>query len=145
MTHLFSAHVQLEVPFHDADPAGLVWHGNYFRYLELARCAVLEQIGYNYRQMAESGFLWPLTDLRTRFTAPIRYGDRIDVSATLVEWEYRMVFEYEITGADGGTRARARSVQVPVDRETNELVIGAPGVFVRLVLAAKGELPKEDE
>jgi len=31
---LVEAHVDLEVQFHDADPMGVTWHGNYFRYLE---------------------------------------------------------------------------------------------------------------
>ena len=33
------AQVTLTVPFQDADPTGLVWHGNYFRYYDVARVA----------------------------------------------------------------------------------------------------------
>ena len=29
--------VELEVPFHDIDGMGIVWHGHYFKYLEIAR------------------------------------------------------------------------------------------------------------
>ncbi len=29
--------VEVRVPFHDVDPAGIAWHGHYFKYLELAR------------------------------------------------------------------------------------------------------------
>ena len=39
------ATVMLTVPFHDADPAGVAWHGNYFRYFDEARCAMLDRIG----------------------------------------------------------------------------------------------------
>lgn len=120
------ATVTRTVPFYDVDPAGLTWHGNYFRYFEEARCAVLEQIGYNYREMEASGTFWPLTDARVRFTAPVRYHDRIEVEARLAEWEYRMVFHYELRNPEGNVAATGRTVQVPVDRDSGELLIGTP-------------------
>lgn len=128
-----TATVRLTVPFHDVDPAGLVWHGNYFRYFEEARCAVLDRIGYNYRQMAESGVIWPLADLRSRFTAPVRYHDEITVEARLVEWEYRLVFDYVLRGPDGAVAATGRTVQVPVSMDGGELLIGAPEVLERRI------------
>jgi acyl-CoA thioesterase FadM len=48
--------VEVDVLFHDADPMGITWHGNYFRYLESARAALLDTIGYNYSEMVESGY-----------------------------------------------------------------------------------------
>ena len=47
---------------------GVTWHGNYFRYLERARCRLLEKIGYGYRTMIESGYSWPIVDTRVKFT-----------------------------------------------------------------------------
>lgn len=45
----FTAEVELTVPFHDVDMMGVVWHGNYFRYFEIAREALLNQFNYGYR------------------------------------------------------------------------------------------------
>lgn len=45
---LYQARVTLEIPFHDLDPAGYVCHGDDAKYLELARCELLEQFNYNY-------------------------------------------------------------------------------------------------
>ena len=53
----FTAEVELTVPFHDVDMMGVVWHGNYFRYFEIAREALLNQFDYGYRQMKASGSL----------------------------------------------------------------------------------------
>lgn len=50
--------VRLSVPFFDLDSAGVVWHGRYFRYFELARARLLDDIGYGYGEMAASGFIW---------------------------------------------------------------------------------------
>ena len=37
---------KLKVEFYDLDPMNVVWHGNYLKYLEAARCDMLEKIGY---------------------------------------------------------------------------------------------------
>ena len=68
---LHQAEVTLEIPFHDLDPAGYVWHGHYAKYLELARCELLKQFDYNYDAMTRSGFLWPVVDLQMRFIKPL--------------------------------------------------------------------------
>ena len=33
--------IELEIPFHDVDTLGVVWHGHYYKYLELARTQLL--------------------------------------------------------------------------------------------------------
>ena len=50
-----TASVELTPAFHDLDPMEVVWHGNYIKYLELARCALLQSFDYDYPQMRESG------------------------------------------------------------------------------------------
>ena len=51
------AEVEVLVPFHDIDAMRIVWHGNYFRYFEVARCALLASIDYDYEQMGASGYV----------------------------------------------------------------------------------------
>ena len=69
-TDNLAATVRVRVPFFDLDPGGVVWHGRYFQYFELARSAVLEFIGYSYEEMA-SGVLWPVTDSTARYLRPL--------------------------------------------------------------------------
>ncbi|MGH8486657.1 MAG: acyl-CoA thioesterase, partial [Pseudomonas sp.] len=44
-------HVDTEilVPFFDVDSMLVVWHGHYVKYLEVARCALLDRLEHNYR------------------------------------------------------------------------------------------------
>ena len=46
---------EIVVPFFDVDSMHVVWHGHYVKYLEVARCALLDRIGHNYTAMNESG------------------------------------------------------------------------------------------
>ena len=107
------------VPFFDLDPMQVVWHGHYVKYLELARCDLLDQIGYGYQQMFESGYAWPVIDLRIKYVKPLRFGQKIRVQATLEDWEYRLRISYLIVDADSGERlTRGYTTQVAVDLET---------------------------
>ena len=56
---MISTSVAIKVQFYDLDPMGIVWHGNYPRFLEQARSALFEKISFGYRAMAESGYAWP--------------------------------------------------------------------------------------
>ncbi len=52
---MIKAEVVIEIPFHDVDVMSVAWHGHYVKYLEIARCMLLDKIDYNYPQMRESG------------------------------------------------------------------------------------------
>lgn len=126
-----SAAVQVQVPFHDLDPAGIVWHGHYAKYFELARCALLESFDYNYPQMAASGYSWPVIDLRVRYIRPALFAQCLNVSATLLEWQFRLRIRYRITDAATGERlTQGETVQVAVDLETRQMCLPAPTVLL---------------
>ncbi|MCC7461669.1 MAG: acyl-CoA thioesterase [Gammaproteobacteria bacterium] len=118
--------VPLVVTFHDADPAGVAWHGNYFRYFEVARCALLERISYGYRTMMDGGLLWPIVQAEVKYIRALPFDARIRVTARLVEWEYRLKIAYEVLDAAGRRATTAHTVQVAVDAASGEMHIGAP-------------------
>jgi acyl-CoA thioester hydrolase len=130
LPHDWSAEVELQVQFFDLDPMNIVWHGNYVKYLEVARCALLDSIGYNYMQMKESGYLWPIIDMHVRYVGSAKFDQRIKLRATIVEWENRLKVNYLITDAESGKRlTRATTTQVAVDLESGEMCFVSPPVL----------------
>lgn len=139
-----SARVSLTVPFHDADPTGVAWHGNYFRYFDDARCALLERIGYGYRQMMNGGHYWPIVQATVKYIRPVDFDTRIMVIARLVEWEYRVKIGYEVLDDRGRRTTTGETVQVAVGIATGEMHIGAPEVLrecLRAYLRQPGAAP----
>lgn len=121
------AETEVEVQFYDLDPMDVVWHGHYVRYLELARCALLDKIGYNYDHMKQSGFAWPIIDMQLRYAAPARFRQRLVLRAELVEWENRLKIRYEIRDAASGRRlTRATTIQVAVHVASGEMCFVSP-------------------
>ena len=126
------AEIEVSPAFHDLDPMEVVWHGHYLKYLELARCALLQRIDYDYPQMRESGYLWPVVDLRCKYVRPVRYGRRLRVRAELTEWELRMRIDYQVRDADSGEiLTRAHTLQVAVDAASGEMCFATPEVLRR--------------
>jgi acyl-CoA thioester hydrolase len=126
---------RVRVPFHDCDPANVVWHGHYYKYFELARCVLLERIGYDYDDMARSGFVWPIVDTRARFVKPVRFNQDIIARAVLREWELRLVIDYDIVDDAGTEYTRATTTQVPLHTDSLELYLGTPQVLVDRIRA----------
>jgi acyl-CoA thioester hydrolase len=131
---MISAEVVIRAQFYDLDPMQVVWHGNYPRFLEQARCALLDQLGYNYEQMGQSGFAWPIVDLHLKYVRPIRFGQEIVVSATLAEFENRLKIDYRIRDlASGEVLTKATTTQIAVSLETGEMQFESPPALTERV------------
>lgn len=116
--------------FCDIDAMEIVYHGNYVRYLEIARSALLAKYDYDYPRMRESGYGWPIVDMRLKYVRPVVYGQALKVRATIVEWEFRLRIEYEIRDAQTGEKLNAAStIQVAVDMSTREMCYVCPPVL----------------
>ncbi|NER61410.1 acyl-CoA thioesterase [Pseudomonas sp. MAFF212428] len=129
-------HVDTEilVPFFDVDSMHVVWHGHYVKYLEVARCALLDHLGHNYQQMQAAGFAWPVIDLQLRYMRGATFGQRLNVRASLVEWENRLKINYLISDLATGERmTRASTVQVAVEIASREMLLASPAVMVDAV------------
>lgn len=125
-----SADVTIKAQFYDVDPMDVVWHGNYARFLEQARCALLDSIGYNYPQMHASGYLWPIVDMRIKYVRPLRFAQEFVVTATIVEFENRLKIDYKIRDKESGeVVTKASTIQVAVQAATGELCLESPAAL----------------
>ena len=130
-----SAEVDIEIPFFDVDPMQVAWHGHYVKYFEVARCALLRKIDYDYPQMEKSGYHFPVVELYLRYVNPARFGQIVVVAAELLEYENRLKIGYRIR--DKETRQRLTkgwSVQVAIDAKTRELQFVSPRILIEKVV-----------
>ena len=125
-----SHEIEVVPPFFDIDSMDIVWHGHYVKYLELARCALLEKFDYGYARMRESGYGWPVVDLRLKYVRPAMFNQPLVVRAEIVEWENRLKIEYLIRDAKTGDKVNvATSIQVAVNMATHEMQYVCPRVL----------------
>lgn len=127
----WSASVEIDVPFHDVDMMEVAWHGHYVRYFEIARCKLFDQLDYNYRQMRDSGYAWPVIDLHVRYVQPLLFQQKVTVTAWIAEWENRLRVQYLISDSTTGTRlTKGHTDQVAINMKTNELMLATPAILL---------------
>ena len=125
------ADVIIEVPFHDVDTMHVVWHGHYLKYFEIARCKLLDQFHYNYNQMRDSGYAWPVIESYVRYVQGIEFEQKIRVRAILKEWENRLKIEYLIFDVVSGRKlTKGYTSQVAVHIEKREMCFQSPQVLL---------------
>lgn len=134
MQAFLTARRTLSAQFYDIDPMNVVWHGHYTRFFEEARQALLELLDYNYPEMKESGYLWPVVDLRIKFIRPIFLHQKFIVEAGLVEYENRLKIEYRIFDSETlEVLTKAHSTQVAVSANDQKMQYESPAVFISKV------------
>lgn len=127
---LWQASVEIEIPFHDVDVMHVAWHGHYAKYFEIARCKLLDAIDYNYPQMRESGYSWPVIDMHIRYAQPLFFQQKVRVDCWIDEYENRLKIKYQIHDSESGRRlSKGHTIQVAVDMQKEELCLASPQIL----------------
>jgi len=125
--------IEFEVPFHDIDGLGIVWHGHYYKYLELARTRLLRSVGLDAGDIIGPRFRFVIVESHCRYVAALRYGDRVRVSAWFGDIRHRIRIAYEVTELGSGRRAaRGHTILATTDLEGRLLLETPHGIVERI-------------
>lgn len=120
-------HTEIEVPFFDVDVMQIVWHGHYVKYLEIARCAFLDAVGYNYQTMLAHGYAWPVVKLDLKYIRPARFGQKIRVETAVTEYESCLRIDYTVSDAQSGEKlTQGSTTQVAQRLDNGEMQFQTP-------------------
>jgi len=75
--------MEKRVYFYDTDAGGVVYYGNYLKYLEEARTEYLEQRGMSVDSFLEQGLLYAVSTCNVNYRSPARYGETLTCNAKL--------------------------------------------------------------
>lgn len=119
------------IRFSEVDSMGVVWHGNYVKYLEDGREAFGKQYGIGYLDVYSHNIMTPVVELTLNYKTYLNYGDDIIIETELVDSQAaKIIFNYSIfRKSDGNLVLTARSVQVFVDKE-GVLQLTNPAFFI---------------
>lgn len=94
--------VEVEVPFADVDSLGVAWYGNYPRYVDRGRTALLRSRRLDNHELAALGVAFMASESFTRHASPLRYGDRVRVTAWFLEVEGRLRIGFQLRNLTRG-------------------------------------------
>jgi acyl-CoA thioester hydrolase len=124
---------QIEVRYAETDMMGVVYHGSYLPWLEVARTALLAAEGVPYRELEASGFYLPVTEVTLRYLRPARYADVVTVTALIREKpSLRIRIDYELHRGEEKL-AEGHTVHVFIDKAGKP--VRPPAAFAAMIAA----------
>ena len=78
-----TAQVAATVAFRDCDPMGVLWHGNYLAYCEIARNALGRELGFGITTLMNRAIFAPVVRSQVVHLGPVRAEDELTITASL--------------------------------------------------------------
>ena len=99
------------VHYYETDKMGITHHSNYIRWMEEARVAFLDEIGWPYAKLEEIGLVSPVMEVNVRYIRPTVFGDKVSIAVEIKELKLsKMKVGYVMTKADGTVVAEGESL-----------------------------------
>ena len=91
------------INYYETDKMGIVHHSNYIRFLEEARCEMLEKSKMPYSFFEENGIMIPVLSVNGSFKHHVTFGDTILIKPQIKEFNgVRFTVAYTITDKKSG-------------------------------------------
>ncbi|MBC9131539.1 acyl-CoA thioesterase [Frischella sp. Ac48] len=128
---IHSATIEVITSFHDTDAMGVVWHGNYLKFFEKAREALFKKFNYGYKEMLDSGYVWPIIDTRVKYVVATIAEQTLQITVQLAEYENRIKLNYIVRDAITGKKTTTGyTIQVAVNAVNKEMSFVTPPIFL---------------
>ena len=95
---MFSHETLIRVRYAETDQMGVVYHGNYFPFLESGRVEAIRSLGMSYADLERLGIQMPVVEIQCKYLRPARYDDllRVQTSLPKLPTDHRIEFHQEI-------------------------------------------------
>ena len=137
---LFQTEYEIKISFEDLDPMNIVWHGNYIRYMEQARCDLFEKLNYTYTDMKADGYAYPVAKMKVKYIKPAYFQDVLTIKTEIISIEPTLNIKYSIFNKTTGDKIfSAETMQIAVKYKINQSVYIPPERFTRAIERVKNE------
>lgn len=111
----------IRVRYGETDQMGVVYHGNYATYFEVARTEWLRNVGVTYKNLEDNGIMLPVISLAFNFLKSAKYDDMLSISVFLKKRPLvKIEFDYEIYNQNKEKISTGNSVLAFINMKTNK-------------------------
>ncbi|GIN41621.1 acyl-CoA thioesterase [Heyndrickxia oleronia] len=115
---MYISTVEIQLSYADTDMMGVIYHGNYVKWIELGRTKLIEDVGYNYLDMEQAGYYAPVYNLEITYKKSIKYGDRVFVKTWVEENKnLRTIYGFTIVNQEDEVCAEGTTTHIVVRKE----------------------------
>ena len=72
--------------YHETDKMGITHHANYIKWLEEARIAYMEHLGYGFDKVEQLGIVSPVAGISISYKTPVLFNEIVDIQITLTRY-----------------------------------------------------------
>ena len=94
--------------YHETDKMGIIHHSNYIKWMEEARIAYMESLGYGYDKVEQLGIYSPVAGLSITYRNPVNFSDIVEIAVSVTRYsgviqEISYTFTDITTGLEAAT------------------------------------------
>jgi len=114
-------YTNVRVRYGETDQMGVVYHGNYASYFEIARTEWLRNLGVTYKELENKGIMLPVISLFFNFIKSAKYDDVLTIIVILKKKPLvKIEFDYEIYNQKKEKISTGNSILAFMDMKTNK-------------------------
>lgn len=89
--------------YYETDKMGVIHHANYIHWMEEARVAWLEELGWPFEKLEALGVVSPVTAVECRYVSPCRFAQEVEVALHVTHFDgVKLRIGYQITRCPTG-------------------------------------------
>ena len=119
-----------KIRFSELDPLGIVWHGNYVKYMEDGREAFGNEFNLRYIDFFNAGLIVPLVNIDISYKKDLKYNDSIMIETRYIDSPAaKIIFNYKIFNAETRELVTTASTTQVFLNQQRQLLLAIPSMF----------------
>lgn len=92
-----------QAKYYETDQMGIIHHSNYIRWMEEARIALMDEIGFSYRKMEEIGIISPVLSVKCEYKNMVHFDDTVLIEVDIKQYNgIKLTVTYRMTNETTG-------------------------------------------
>lgn len=107
---MLSSIIKERIRYAETDKMGVVYHSNYYLYMEIGRSDYIRKRGLNYSDIEAKGYYMFVTETNCKYFKPAKYEEIITVETILEKIKGAFLqFKYIISSTNGDVLAEGKT------------------------------------
>ncbi|MBI5975926.1 1,4-dihydroxy-2-naphthoyl-CoA hydrolase MenI [Staphylococcus canis] len=114
---------EIETRYQETDQMGVIYHGNYATWFEVARTDYIRKLGLNYAEMEQSGIVSPVVSMHIDYKKSVKYPEKVKIKTWVSKFsKLRSRYQYEVYSENGELATTGYTDNVIITKDTHKPV-----------------------
>ncbi|MGG6313728.1 acyl-CoA thioesterase [Paenibacillus macerans] len=110
--------LNMEPRYFEFDMMGIVYHSHYLEWFEQGRLNLIRELGFDYYDMEQAGYISPVHEMKVEYKRGIRYGETVLLKTRIIDnGGVKTLYGYEVYNGEGTLCVEGSSSHYVVRRE----------------------------